>query len=115
MKAEKLADYALMWIGILSLSLLLLYLAGGCVSTPGIQDAASTVDAPVSPTVVDPVLSPTVTSSETAAPVAESQGWLSYLSQKTTQGIDPLWYLALLMCQTWLSHRREVMRIRQRT
>jgi len=42
----------------------------------------------------------------------QSKGWFNWLSQRNTSGIDPLWFLAFMALQVFLSHRREMQRLR---
>lgn len=90
----------------------------GCASLPQgmTRNQSPTVARQEAPTTQSsPVLSPVTNKPVQQAPQAEQQGqgWLNWLSQKTTTGIDPLWFLTFMALQTWLSHRREVARIRR--
>lgn len=86
----------------------------GCASMTPVMDTKPTVR-PSTTATTGGALSPVVQSPVTQTPIAESQGFLTYLNQKTVGGIDPWGFVMLLVLQLFLSHRRERLRILQRT
>jgi hypothetical protein len=82
--------------------IILPFFMGGCVGNQQVQD--TTKSAAASQFAEGDAIAP--------SPQADQQGWVSFLDQRTTAGIDPLGLMLLIFVIVFLSHRREVMRLK---
>jgi len=90
---------------------LLLLSVWGCASFTPVYDQPRIETTLTSEAETRGTLSPVVNQPVVQSPTGQAQGFLSGLYQHTVSGISPWGFVLLLMWQTYLSHRRERLRI----